>query len=820
MIRRVRFVAPIPLLALVLAPMSVIQAASAKDFTVSPAEVDRATPFDQVQIQVTDSTGPTDLTRNCSYESLTPKILSVDSLGRVRFLGPGNGRVRVAHGSKTKEVPFTVVDPKEGTPISFAEDIQPILTKAGCNQGACHASQFGQGGLILSLFGYAPKQDHRQLVEEWFGRRVSRARPDQSLVLLKATATVPHKGGPRFEVGSLDYQTLLAWIDQGTPGPTKEANVIDLELLPKERPYRENQTQQLRVVAHYSDGSVRDVTHRAKYDSMGEGVATVDSSGLITCVGKGLAPVMVRYQGQAKVTHVLCPHADSIDLAGFEPNNFVDEKVVDRWKQLGLSPSGLCSDEVFLRRAFLDATGTLPSTEKVASFLASTDPKKREHLVDELLGTGDFATAGSPYVEEWSAYWALKWGDLLRVNRNSIGDGGMWAFHHWIRDALRQNMPVDQFVREIISAQGSIFDNGPANYFKIATKPEDLAETTVQVFLGVRLQCARCHHHPFEEYSQADYYGLAAFFTRVRTKNSVAFGARDGDIVVMLRDKGSIRHPRTRETMSPTPLKGESMTIDPSVDPRRPLANWITSKENRLFARNVVNRIWGYLMGSGLVEPIDDMRETNPASNPALLDALADHFVESDFNLKELMRAIMVSKAYQLDSTPRPENVNQDRYYTHYNVKRLPAEALFDAVDFACGTKETFRGVPRNVRAIELPDPNFASYFLDTMGRPKRAVACECERTGEPNLAQVLHIANGDVVNRKLGDKKGRIAELLKVDDDQAIDTMYLVTLSRHSTKEELSRCKKVITNAPDRRLGLEDVLWALLNSREFLFNH
>ncbi len=398
----------------------------------------------------------------------------------------------------------------------------------------------------------------------------------------------------------------------------------------------------------------------------------------------------------------------------------------------------------------------------------------------------------------------------------------MWALYNWMRASFRENKPIDQFVREIITAQGSIYANGPANYFKIATKAEDLAETTAQVFLGIRLQCARCHHHPFEVYSQADYYGLAAFFTRVGTKGSSDFGALGRDSVVLIRSSGSISHPRTRKTVPPTPLLAEPANLEAVRDLRRPLADWLTAPDNRLFARNIVNRIWGYFMGTGLVEPIDDMRATNPASIPALLDALADNFARSGYDMRHLMRQIMTSRVYQLASTPREENIADTRFYLHYNVKRLPAEVLLDAIADACGTQERFTGVPLGTRAIELPDSNYASYFLDTLGRPKRVVACECERTSSPNLAQVLHIANGELLQRKLTDRNGRVAKLIaaKTDTDAAIHQLYLSTFSRPPSESELQNGRVIIASSDSPQHGLEDLLWALINSREFLFNH
>ena len=602
------------------------------------------------------------------------------------------------------------------------------------------------------------------------------------------------------------------------PNPA-DANVISLKIFPENRVYSIGHSQQLRVMAAYSDDTTKDVTHIARYDSLADSKATVDRTGYVDVVGHGQTAIMIRFEGQATLSHVLSPFREDVDLSGFVVNNFVDEKVRDHWKKLGVTPSPVCSDEHFIRRAFLDSIGTLPTPERISAFLESDASDKRIRLIDELLGLTD-DPARDVYVNEWSAWWTLKWGDLLRINRNKLGAGGMWSFTNWIRNSLRQNKPVDQFVREIITAQGSIYQNGPANYFKTAKTPTDLAETTAQVFLGVRLQCAKCHHHPFEVYSQADYYGLAAFFTRVGNKSSTDFGALGADTVVKIKASGSIKHPRTRKVIAPTPLLQDPIDASEVRDLRRPLATWLTSKDNRLFARNIVNRIWGYYMGFGLVEPIDDMRATNPPSNPELLDALADDFIENDFDLRQLMKSIMVSQVYQLDSTPLPENSANERLYVHYNVKRMPAEALLDAIDFACGTQERFAGVPPGTRAIELPDPNYTSYFLDTLGRPKRVIACECERTSQPNLAQALHIANGEVINRKLADRKGRLTTLEKVKEKTAVDVLYLTSVSRSPTTVELSTASKIIANAKTRREGLEDLLWALLNSREFLFVH
>lgn len=796
---------------------------SKSPFTVEPSSIELTGRLDRLQIQVTTRAEgrAKDLTRQVKFAVEPASVLAVDAEGRLRPLSDGEAMVVVSHGKHTVKIPAKVSAFEQAT-TNFAHDIIPILSKAGCNQGACHASQYGKGEFKLSLFGYAPEQDHPQFVRDWQQRRVSFVDPANSLVLKKATLQVSHGGGQRFKVGSFEYDQMLDWLKAGASGTTKtDPHVVDMSVVPEQRVYAEGDMQQLRVVATYDDGSTRDVTHLALYDSMGEGVATVDQDGLIEAVGPGQAAIMVRFQGQAKVSMAMQPHRTDADLSGFVVQNFVDEAVKNHWQKLGVIPAELCSDEVFIRRAFLDSIGTLPSREKVEAFLASKEPNKREELVDELLGlTGD--SKRDVYVNDWSAYWALKWGDLLRNNRNKVGDGGMWALYNWMRASFRENKPFDQFVREIVTAQGSIYANGPANYYKIATTPTDLAETTAQVFLGVRLQCAKCHHHPFEVYSQADYYGLAAFFTRVGTKGSTDFGALGRDTVVMLKSSGSIRHPRTRQTMPPTPLQSEPASLEGVRDLRRPLADWLTSKDNRLFSRNIVNRVWGYFMGTGLVEPIDDLRETNPASVPELFDALAENFATNGFDQRLLMRNIMTSRVYQLDSSPLPENATDTRLYLHYNVKRLPAEVLLDAIDDAAGTQERFTGVPLGTRAIELPDSNFTSYFLDTTGRPKRVITCECERTSTPNLAAVLHLVNGDVIQRKLTDKNNRIGSFIKnkIDPGDAVRELYLSTFSRPPSDNEVAAAVSHIETAESPQQGFEDILWALINSREFLFNH
>jgi hypothetical protein len=520
---------------------------------------------------------------------------------------------------------------------------------------------------------------------------------------------------------------------------------------------------------------------------------------------------MIRYAGQAGVFQVTLPYANITPYPAVAKNNFIDEKLTSKWRDLGLVPSNLCSDDEFLRRVYLDAIGTLPTAAEVKKFNADRSPDKRAKLIDQLLDRPEFVD-----------YWAYKWGDLLRINRNALKDRGMWSFHNWVRGNLRDKRPMDEMVRDIITAEGSTFTEGPANYFMVARTPADWAETTSQLFLGVRIGCAKCHHHPFEKWSQDDYAAMSAFFVRLGTKASQEFGIFGGEQVVHLKSAGEQTHPRKGYVVKARPLDGEP-TDDP-IDRRVKLAEWMTSPDNPFFARNLANRFWGYVMGRGLVEPLDDVRATNPASNPELLDALAKHLVDVKYDLRQYLAAIFRSRAYQLSSQTAKGNEAdvQNVFYARFAVRRLTAEILADAVDSITGTQTKYTGMPLGTRAIQLPDTEVKSYFLDTFGRPPRQITCECERTTQPNIAQALHLLNNPELNKRIADPKGRIEKLLvaKKDLPAIIDELFLVTVSRSPRPEEVERVRNWISQAPSPREGMQDVMWTLMNSREFLFNH
>ncbi|MFO0952745.1 MAG: DUF1553 domain-containing protein [Isosphaeraceae bacterium] len=751
-----------------------------------------------------------DVTASARFEPADATLVKVEAGGLLRPLADGKSDVKVKVGKAEVTVPVVVSKARAARVVSFRNEVEPVLTKLGCNQGACHGSQHGKGGFKLSLLGFEPAPDFTQIVKSAEGRRVTPFAPEESLLLLKPTLAVAHGGGKRLEPDSPEYNLLKLWLEQGAPGPVEaDPAVTGLAVLPERRVMEPGQDQRLVVLATLSDGSTRDVTDQARFDTLNEGVVKVDGKGLARTVGQGETNVMVRYMGRASMARVTVPYAHDRPFE-FPAKNVLDEKAAVKWRTLGLVPSPICSDAEFLRRAMLDTIGTTPTTAEVEEFLADSRPDKRDRLVDRLLERPE-------YVD----YWSLKWGDILRVNADKLGKQGMLAFNLWLRNAFRDNRPVDRMVDELVTAQGSIFTNGPANYFRVASSPDDLAETTAQVFMGVRLQCAKCHHHPFEAYGQDDYYGLAAYFARIRTKRSEEFGLFGGEQVVYVAKTGDVVQPRTGKRMAPRPLNAEP--ADDPVDRRRALAKWLTGKDNPWLARNVANRYWGYLMGKGLVNPIDDLRETNPPSNPELLDALASEFVNGGYDLKKLLRLILTSRVYQLSSLPTPDNRLDTTFFTHYTLKRLTAEQLLDAINFATETTEKFPLQPAGTRAIALPDTNYPSYFLDTFGRPMRVQACECERSADPTLNQALHLMNGDLVNRKVAQNDGRLMKMLrdpKLTDASLVRTLYMVTFNRPATEAEVTAAVGLIADAPSRAVGAQDLFWGLLNSKEFLFNH
>jgi hypothetical protein len=819
--RHVRWHLPALVIALLAGPETAAAApkppppSALKSLTVFPKSVYLDGPRDEQRLAVIgEYTGGRrwDLTRTATFTSSAVKVARVGKAGLIRPAGDGKAVVTVRAGNHQATVPVRVRHAAAEVPVSFSREVVPLLTKLGCNQGACHGAQHGRGGFKLSLLGYDPLSDYPQIVQSAEGRRVVLSDPERSIVLLKPSHQMEHGGGQRFAVNSPAYELLKGWLEDGAPAPSpRDPLVTDLEVWPAGRILMPGEQQQIIVRATWGDGRTADVTALAQYDTLNSSVATASPSGLITAKGAGETHIMIRFCGQAKVVRVSLPYARLTNYPKVPAHNFVDEKLIAKWKDLGLTPSPLCGDEEFFRRLHLDAIGTLPSPAEVKKFLADRRPDKRNRAIAHVLDRPEFVD-----------FWTLKWGDLLRINRDYLSQKGMWSFHNWVRASLRDKKAVDRMVREIITAEGSTFTEGPANFYLVARTPADWAETTAQLFLGVRMQCARCHHHPFEKWSQDDYYGLTAFFVRLGRKGSRDFGLFGREQVVFLRPQGEQRHPRTGGIVKPHPLDGPVM--DDRFDRRHKLAQWLTAKTNPFFARNIVNRFWGYLMGRGLVEPLDDLRATNPASNPELLDALAADFVKHKYDLKHLLRTILRSRAYQLSSLATAGNRADvtNVYFSRYTVKRLTAEQLADALDFATGTRQKYPGLPLGTRAIQLPDARVPSFLMDIFGRPRRQVVCECERTVQPNIAQALHLLNGSFLNTKIAAPTGRIAKLLKAKTDpgKIVEELYLVTLSRPPRPKEARAARQWVARAKTTGEGLQDLLWVLLNTREFLFNH
>jgi hypothetical protein len=810
-------------LAALLLPALLRPALAEPPFRVEPAEIALRGNFGEAQVLVTSTAATSadhaaDFTAAATYQSSNDQVVTVLPGGRLVPNGDGTATVTVNVNGESVVVPVTVSGVVPEPAVDFADQVRPVLTKQGCAMGACHASQYGQGGFKLSVFGFDPAADHAAMTRESLGRRINPLDPKESLLLRKPTMQTPHGGGRRLMPDSRDYQMLAAWIAGGTPkSPAKERVISQLAVTPAQRVTAPEQTQQLRVVAHYADGEVRDVTAWARFDSLDDSVVTVNRDGLCTVAGKGQTAVMVRFEGQAGICTFLSPYGPQIDLAGWTNQNFIDELAVAKFRELGIEPSPLCDDYTFLRRVFLDVTGTLPTPEEITEFTTSTEPNKRQVWIDRLLGFAESPQSGA-YNERYAAFWTLKWSDLLRNNSRDLQDQGMWALHNWIKAQFRLNTPYDKFVQQLVQGKGSVFSNGPANFFLVSNNPNEMAESTAQLFLGARLQCAQCHHHPFEKYSQDDYYSFAAFFARVGIKNSQEFGLFGRERVIVAKTTGEVRQPRTGQTMPPKPLDAEP--ADHPLDRRISLSAWLTSPQNPGFAQAVVNRYMSYLLGRGLVEPVDDLRATNPPTNVALMQALSADLVKNEFNLKQLMRTILSSRLYQLDSQPTSQNATDSRFYSHFPVKRLAAEPLLDAIDHAAGTRTKFKDLPLGTRAIEIPDAEYPDFFLNTFAKPRRVSVCECERAPDPNLAQALHTLNGDVISGKIADKQGRVAKLLAAKKPHAeiVQDLYLATLCRPATADEIASAERLLSDYPTPQECYEDLLWALMNSKGFLF--
>ncbi|HQZ29605.1 MAG: DUF1553 domain-containing protein [Verrucomicrobiales bacterium] len=710
-------------------------------------------------------------------------------------------------------------------PLNFVNDIVPILTKADCNTGSCHAKAItGQRGFRLSLLGFESEDDYEHIVKEGRGRRIFPAAPDQSLLLLKAANIVPHGGGKKLDPESESFKTLVRWISEGTPySSEKDPTLAKIEVEPKKMSMKSNSNQALKVTARYSDGSTRDVTAMSLFEANDSSMAEVDATGLVKTLDlPGNVAVMVRYSGEVSVFSISIPLGAPVE--SLPPSkNFIDDLVFGNLKAIGVPPSPVIDDATFLRRVTLDIAGRLPTIEEAGGFLSDVDPKKRDLAIDRLLNSPDYAD-----------YFANKWTALLKNKREDAADiTANFAFHAWMRDSLLANLPYDDLVRQILGATGTIVANPPVAWYKRVKEPNMQQEDVAQLFLGVRMQCAQCHHHPFERWSQRDYDALSAFFTQVGRKPTAIAGE---DLIFHKRGIALVENKKTQEKVMPAALGQTPVPILPDEDPRLLLADWMGEASNPFFATALVNRYWKHFFKRGLVEPEDDIRDTNPATNPELLDALAKHFIESEFDLKAVIRVITQSQTYQLSAMPNEHNAVDRQNFSHFYPKRLQAEVLLDSIDMLTGAKTDFANLPPGTRAISLPDNSYnrASQFLKVFGRPEAASVCECERVQSSSLGQSLYMMNSAEVKSKLTSAGGRADRLSKLETPVAetIREIYLAAFNREPTGEELSIAEdhivkerldpagKPIASVAAKKQAYEDLLWAILSTKEFLYNH
>ena len=719
----------------------------------------------------------------------------------------GRGKLVASHGGESVSAEVTVEDAVDDPPLSLNLDVMPVFMKAGCNAGKCHGAARGQDGFGLSLFGYDAKGDHFKLTEELSGRRINLARPEASLLLTKAIGEAPHTGGKRFDEESESYQTMLRWIEEGAENDESAAKPVQIEVFPPEAILvGKGSRQRLTVRAVYDDGSTRDVTQWAVYLSNNDNSAAVDQTGVIEAGARGEAFVMARFATFTEgVPVIVLPEDDADEMVEPPALNEIDQVVHEKLKKLRISPSEVCTDEQFLRRATIDLTGLMPTPEEHDAFMADSSPNKRAELVDKLLESEAFVDV-----------WTMRLGELLRIRTsNQVSYKALLGFHNWVRDQVAANQPLDLLLKEVLACSGGTFDTPAANYYQIEANTLMLAENVAQTYMGMRIQCAQCHNHPFDRWTMDDYYGFAAFFSQVGFKQS----QDPREFVIYDKGEGEVRHFVGGGEVDPMYLGGEG-EVDADCDRRAALADWIVSEENPAFARNLANIIWAHHFGRGIIEPVDDVRISNPPSNGPLLDLLADQLADSNYDLRSLVRFICNSRTYQLSTASNPSNRDDLSNFSKASIRRLRAEALLDSISQITETTDSFPRLPAGARASQISDGAISNYFLTTFGRAPRETVCACEVDVEPNLSQALHLINGDATNDKVvrGEVIPRMLSAGKTPAD-VVEHLYLSCYTRRPTDAELDRLLATVDPAsPQERL--EDIFWALLNSKEFIFNH
>ena len=813
------------LIGLALLSVPAFGAAPIKAIRLEPASVVLKDGRDERRVLVlgkTEGDNWIDLTSEAKLRT-DAAFLKIDAAGYIRGTAKGAGEVVVSAGGQEAKLSVTVED-AAARPMRFVRDVEPVLSKAGCNAGTCHGSAKGKNGFKLSLRGYDPEFDYQALINDLSGRRFNRVNVDDSLMLLKPTAEVPHEGRQAIKPGSREYEILRQWIAEGSKYEdprTGRANKI--EILPGEIEMDlPGRSQHLLVIAQYPDGSTRDVTREAVFESNNSDVAEM-INGVVKAVRRGEAAILVRYEGLYAARQVsVMGDRSGFQWADVAEHNFVDKHVNAKLRKMKILPSDLCSDADFVRRIYLDVTGRPPTAEQARAFLNDkvASKEKREKLIDELLGSPDYVN-----------YWANKWADLLQCNSENLGQKGVWLFRQWIQKAVARNMPYDQFVRELLTAEGSAYLNPAVNYLRVLREPGKITEDVSQTFLGVRFNCNKCHDHPFEKWTQNQYYEFGAYFSQVSIKRG--FVGREvirnntGDntpvtgeeIIYRSYKGGEVKHPKTDMDVPPRVPFGTAKEPGDDVDRREPFVDWLTSPENPLFAKSMANRVWSYFFGKGIIDPVDDIRASNPPSNPELLDALTEAFVKNKFDVKQLMRTICRSRTYQLSFIANKWNEDDKMNFSHAWPRRLSAEQMYDAVMAATGVRPDFNGMPQGMRAVEVPDGKVSGDdFLALFGRPKRLSACECERTSNITLSHALNMINGVTVSDAINKPDNKVAKLVEMhkDDKKLVEEIYLACLNRLPSEKEVAAID--LSKGPRLEIA-QDLTWALINSPAFLFN-
>ncbi len=785
-----------------------------RELAVYPPEIQLSTARDRqsIVVQATYADGITrDVTKDATLTLADPKPARRD--GAVFYpSADGATTLTVAFEGRKVTLPVKVTQATVQPPLSFRLDVMPVFMRAGCNTGSCHGAARGKDGFRISLFGFDPEGDHHRLTREMIGRRINLAVPSDSTLLEKATGAVQHTGGKRFEPTSELYRTLHGWIEAGAPNDdvSRLPKVVGVDLYPRAAVLDgQGAIQQLTVRARYSDGTDRDVTSLAVFLTNNDVSAPVTPDGLVTAGQRGEAFVMARFETHTVGSQfIVLPKGLDFTYPD-EPNgNYIDELVAAKLRKLRIAPSGICDDETFLRRASIDIVGLPPTVDEYNRFMASTDPNKRAKWVDELLER-----------KEFSEIWVSKWAELLQIrtdpNRN-VSQKAMFLYYNWLVDKLSKNTPMDEMVQELLGASGGTFKNAATNFYQLSNETLPLSENVAQVFMGIRVQCAQCHNHPFDRWTQDDYYSFAAFFAQIGRKQAEDYR----ETIIFNAGGGEVNHPVGGRAMPPKFLGGEVPDVN-GKDRRVVLAKWLASPQNPWFATSFANRVWAHFMGVGIVEPVDDFRVSNPASNPELLEALGQHFTATKYNLKALVRDICNSRTYQRATRRNESNASDEKNFAHALVRRIKAESLLDTISAVTDTKDKFDGLPLGARATQIADGTSSTYFLKTFGRATRETPCSCEVKMEPTLSQALHLLNGDTSNAKI-QEGGLIPKLLagKKTDAERITELYIRCFSRKPTAEELATLGAALKQNKDQKQALEDLFWALLNSREFLFNH